>query len=429
MPLTAIRSHRVGLPLTLILAAFLGFTSPARAQAPADPGEASLQAMHAAAGGSVSTVSSRLTGLVSFMSTKPGAPVPVAAAATDSAEARAAAFLSAYGRAFGIAGPAWGRVERVSGPDDLGMERVRYRQLHAGVPVTAGEMSIHLNGASVVAVAAKTLVVKNKINPTPSFSAEEATARAKAFVDKHFPGMATSYTEPRLEVFNRGLLEGKETPTRLAWFIEAKGDRSLAVHLDRCPHGHAATPLQPAAPCEVEEDLRRRQRGRAARHAPPLRGPASGPRGNPASTDANFAYDFAGDTYDYYLIEHGRDSIDGHGLRSSRPFAIVEGACPCNNAFWNGNQMVYGHGFASADDVVGHELTHAVTQFSANLFYYMQSGALNESFSDIFGETVDLLNGPGNDSPGVRWLIGEDLSIGADPQHDEPESIRPSRQG
>ena len=224
MTLTVIRRHRVGLPLTLILAAFLGFASSARAQAPADPGEARLQAMRAAAGGSVSTVSSRLTGLVSFMSTQPGAPVPVAAAATDLAEARAAAFLSAYGRAFGIAGPAWGRVERVSGPDDLGMERVRYRQLHAGVPVTAGEMSIHLKGASVVAVAAKTLVVKNKINPTPSFSAEEATARAKAFVDKHFPRMAMSYTEPRLEVFNRGLLEGKETPTRLAWFIEAKGD-------------------------------------------------------------------------------------------------------------------------------------------------------------------------------------------------------------
>jgi Zn-dependent metalloprotease len=76
--------------------------------------------------------------------------------------------------------------------------------------------------------------------------------------------------------------------------------------------------------------------------------------------------------------------------------------------------MVFGDGFASADDVTAHELTHAVTQYSANLFYYMQSGALNESFSDIFGESVDLTNGQGTDTAVVRWLIGEDLpGIGA----------------
>ena len=60
-----------------------------------------------------------------------------------------------------------------------------------------------------------------------------------------------------------------------------------------------------------------------------------------------------------------------------------------------------------------HELTHAVTEYSANLFYYMQSGAMNESFSDIFGESVDLSNGHGNDDPSVRWQMGEDMSIGA----------------
>lgn len=85
------------------------------------------------------------------------------------------------------------------------------------------------------------------------------------------------------------------------------------------------------------------------------------------------------------------------------------------NAFWNGYQMVYGDGFASADDVVSHELTHGVTEFSSNLFYYYQSGAINEALSDIWGEFVDLTNGKGNDSSNVRWLMGEDLppSIGA----------------
>jgi bacillolysin len=73
--------------------------------------------------------------------------------------------------------------------------------------------------------------------------------------------------------------------------------------------------------------------------------------------------------------------------------------------------MVYGNGFASADDVVGHELTHAVTELTADLFYYQQSGALNESFSDIFGEAIDQSSslGGGLDGSSVRWVLGEDL--------------------
>src|SRR5262249_50111653 len=76
----------------------------------------------------------------------------------------------------------------------------------------------------------------------------------------------------------------------------------------------------------------------------------------------------------------------------------------------------YGNGFPLAQDVDAHELTHAITERTAHLFYYMQSGALNESFSDIFGETVDqtFSDGAGdNDDPTVKWKIGEDLAGGA----------------
>ena len=71
--------------------------------------------------------------------------------------------------------------------------------------------------------------------------------------------------------------------------------------------------------------------------------------------------------------------------------------------------MYYGTGFTSGDDVVGHELAHGVTEFTSNLFYYYQSGAINESLSDVFGELVDLTNGRGTDTPAVRWQLGEDL--------------------
>jgi hypothetical protein len=71
--------------------------------------------------------------------------------------------------------------------------------------------------------------------------------------------------------------------------------------------------------------------------------------------------------------------------------------------------MVYGDGFASADDVVAHEMTHGVTEHESNLIYLNQSGAINESFSDIWGEFVDLTNSKGNDDLSVKWQMGEDL--------------------
>ena len=87
-----------------------------------------------------------------------------------------------------------------------------------------------------------------------------------------------------------------------------------------------------------------------------------------------------------------------------------------DNAAWepDTHQMVLGDArtYAQADDVIGHELTHAVTQTESDLYYAYQAGAINESLSDVFGELIDLTNGTGNDTPAVRWLIGEDVVPG-----------------
>jgi len=92
--------------------------------------------------------------------------------------------------------------------------------------------------------------------------------------------------------------------------------------------------------------------------------------------------------------------------------------------------MVYGDGYSQADDVVGHEMTHGVTDYESGLFYYYQSGAINESFSDIWGEFIDQTNGAGNDGPGVIWLIGEDLPGGAGRSMSNPHNYtQPDRMG
>lgn len=99
-------------------------------------------------------------------------------------------------------------------------------------------------------------------------------------------------------------------------------------------------------------------------------------------------------------------------LAATVRFCYLSSDCPYANAFWNGRQMYYGDGYASADDVVGHEMTHGLIDQHAELFYWGQSGAINESIADIMGEIVDHRNpGPG-DSP-TSWGLGEDLPIGA----------------
>ena len=153
---------------------------------------------------------------------------------------------------------------------------------------------------------------------------------------------------------------------------------------------------------------------------------------NGADLHADAAHRFARDTYDFYAAHHGRLSLDDVG---STILSSVHYWSGYANSFWSGSQAVYGDGagFALADDMVAHELSHGVTQYEANLFYYYQSGALNESLSDIWGEFVDLTNGAGNDNPGVRWLIGEDISgLGAirsmrnPPAYGDPDRITSS---
>jgi len=124
------------------------------------------------------------------------------------------------------------------------------------------------------------------------------------------------------------------------------------------------------------------------------------------------AYDGANATYDMYLDAFERNSIDDKGMCLLSSVHFDE---KYDNAFWDGRQMVYGDGdgelfnrFTASIDVIGHELTHGVTEYEAGLVYYDQPGALNESMSDVFGSLVKqrVLNQTAEEAD---WLIGEGL--------------------
>ncbi|MET0969658.1 MAG: M4 family metallopeptidase [Tardiphaga sp.] len=106
----------------------------------------------------------------------------------------------------------------------------------------------------------------------------------------------------------------------------------------------------------------------------------------------NRAFDGLGKTYQFYKSVLGRNSIDDRGMRLN---GYVHYGRRYNNAFWDGDEMVFGDGdgklftdFTQSLDVIGHELTHGVTQFTAGLVYHKQPGALNESMSDVFGSLI-----------------------------------------
>jgi len=127
---------------------------------------------------------------------------------------------------------------------------------------------------------------------------------------------------------------------------------------------------------------------------------------------ADEAYDGAGWTYDLYKNVYRRNSVDDKGLTLDSTVHFSE---KYDNAFWNGAQMVYGDGdgkifnrFTKAIDVIGHELTHGVTQYTAQLEYQDQSGALNEHISDVFGSIVKQYSLKQN-AIQADWLIGQGL--------------------
>jgi len=131
-----------------------------------------------------------------------------------------------------------------------------------------------------------------------------------------------------------------------------------------------------------------------------------------ADGSVNRVYDGFGETFDFYLKNYHRNSIDNKGLPL---IGSVHYSTKYDNAFWNGHQMIFGDGdgvyfndFTLPLDVIGHELTHGVTGSEANLVYQGQSGALNESISDVFGSLVKQYKA--NETAATAdWLIGAGL--------------------
>jgi Zn-dependent metalloprotease len=398
--------HRVPLAVLTVLGA-LALAAPA--QAAADKAAALKREL----GPGVRVAAHAETGQVRFVAAGRGAAIPSGAARGASAPEAARAFLRAHGTAFGIADPA--RELRVESNEALrpGRSTVRFQQLRGGLPVLGGELVVNLDRAGDV-VSASGELEPGSVGTAPEVGAEAARQQAIAAVAKYrdVSAVRLDAATPQKWIFDARLLGGPGPQhATLAWRVEVKGDSGLAIDdlvLVDASRGGVLVRIP-----QIEEAINREvcdNNGASTLPCTPgaaVRSEGEGPTGN---ADVDAAYDHAEEVYDYYLGHFGRESLDDNDMTLLSTVDFCNGPCPFDNAFWNGTQMVYGEGWPLGDDLVGHEMTHGVTDFTASLFYYMQSGAINESLSDVFGELIDLENGP--DPAGDRWQVFEDIPGG-----------------
>ncbi|MHB8793204.1 MAG: M4 family metallopeptidase [Thermoleophilia bacterium] len=302
------------------------------------------------------------------------------------------AFLSVNREIFQMNDPAAELVVERQYGDGLGMVHLQMAQVYKGIPVFGAELGVHYTADGKISTVNGNYVPGISIPIEPGITAEEAADAARSdlgfdvdpssFEPTQLVVFAPAGSEPRLTW--KVTLSSDEPPTRMVYFIDA-ADGAMVSRIDAL------------------ENVRNR-RTYTANNGSSTPGTLLITEGGSSSdTVAQTAHNNAGATYDYYFNTFGRDSFNNAGATIT---TTVHYGSSYNNAYWNGQQIVFGDGdgnvfspLGSSLDVVAHELSHAVTQYSADLVYAYESGALNESYSDVFGAMVDRDD----------WLLGEDV--------------------
>lgn len=370
-------------------------------------------------GGSSNYTLSDRTGLVNMVGVQ-GKKIASVQMSADRASAIdvARGYLAGCGASFGLRDQATELHLKRQTASEKRSSVLKFQQNYQGIPIFASALNIQVDAAGAIQFVNSALVPDISLSTTPVVSADSARLAAARAVTDTF-GLSASdgkaindleTTEPELWVYDPELI-GDEGPTVLVWRIEVSQDGpppieqmvlvnakdgSIALSLDNL---HGAMRRQTYDLANSKED-----------YPGTLLCDESNPNCTGQDSDARNAHIYAADAYNFYTTYHGRDSIDNAGMTI---FSHVHYSTDYCNAFWSfsKHRMTYGDGCSIvADDIVAHELTHGVTQYESDLVYKNQSGAINESFSDIWGEFIDLTNKKGTDTAAVRWLIGEDIS-------------------
>jgi thermolysin len=368
---------------------------------------------------------------------------------SDGAHERTLAILQAHAPALGMDRPREEfQLARVDA-DDLGMTHVRLTQSAHGFPVVGHEALVHYApDGRVMSIASTYIAGLANVAHAPAISADVAGRTA---MDDVASGPAGSPREGLFVASAPLVVDAPEAGrARLAYAVHVRShqdplvtrtivvDAARGAVLRREDHLEAYAGLGQGVlgdqkPIEIEATdagiyrLVDRSRTPAGIVTVDARGQQELPGDyivstspvagwDPAGVDAHY---YGGLVYDYFKHVHLRAGIDGS---DGQIVSTVHYGQGFNNAFWNGEQMIYGdgdgqafRGFAAGLDVIAHELTHGVTQHSSLLAYEGENGALNESISDIFGCIVEHAFLP---DPVDNWVIAERIALGTKGRRD-----------
>ena len=369
---------------------------------------------------------------------------------TDDALHTAQTFLTSASKLLRLDNPQQELTLAFNKTDHLGKNHLRFQQHYQGLPVWKCELTVHLNKTGdVEMVDGMFYPSPKKLSTTPIYTAEQATETARDSIPLGIN--AAEIHSPRLVIYPE-----QDKQTRLAWEITLSAGFNhqwlILVDAHNGEHILAYNQANDVARTGSGQDLFGIQQQlnlfesgnqffMADTSKPMFKGGSPFPvtsetgaiyilddrnqaninsdgevelpeslavassrnRNNWPEDTVSAAFTLSA-TYDYYSQVHSRNSIDGNG---GSIFAVVRVGRNYANAFWNGQVIAFGDAipFAGALDVVGHELTHGVIQNTSNLIYLNQSGALNESLADIFGEAIEAHTFGQPD-----WIIGGQLS-------------------
>ena len=313
----------------------------------------------------------------------------------------ARAFLAARADVLRLAGQE--RFEPVrTETDELGQTHVRFQQHLRGLPVVGGEYLVHADREGRVIAMNGHYAIDSDLPWYPTVDAWGAIERAaaQAGIDQ-----ATWSNSPALVY-----VVNEKGNAFLAWTARAEYVDELGEEIDLIYADATTGDLVLRAPQVHRARNRQTYNGNNSSSLPgTLVLTETG--GSTSDSVISTAHAHAATSYDYYKNVHGRDSYNNAGATIK---TTVHHQVNYNNAFWNGSQLVYGDGDGSTFsplgnslDVGAHELTHAVTTYSANLTYSYESGALNEATSDILGAAVEAWKDGSVTSN--TWKIGEDV--------------------
>ncbi|PSB01863.1 M4 family metallopeptidase [Merismopedia glauca] len=364
-------------------------------------------------------VKERGTGKVRFIgSNSPNGIQPFGQArrAIGNDRENARSFVRTYAPSFGVSNSDRDLTEFKSFKTD-GLPTVKYQQRYNNIPIWGAEVNVNLDrSGNLLSMGGETVTVGN-IDTNPKVTKAKAISTALRSVAKEYKVSESELkvSESELKIYQPGIVDPATGKAKLVWFVKIVSKKLLPI--EQIVLVDAQNPDSIVLTFNNTHDARNRgtyytpdnyyaylacnETNRTSNCVSP-----------PGTSDISKAHTYAGDAYNFYQRYHRRDSIDGFGMAI---ITVIDYSNPyCRDAKWLQTYMYFCGRFSLADDIVAHEYTHGVTQYTSGLIYEFEPGAINESFSDLWGEFVDQTNGKGSDAASLRWKLGEDAPGGAE---------------